>query len=234
MMRKPVATAAERNSHAILGVIREELQRLQSVLEIGSGTGQHAVYFCGELPHLDWQTSDVAGNHEVINVWVDDASLDNIRRPLALDVLDAEVPDQSYDAVFSANTAHIMSMEAVARMFRIVAEVLEDHGVFMLYGPFRQAGRFNTPSNEQFDLSLRQQDAAMGVRDLEDLDELAAHGNLRRSRLYAMPANNHLVVYGVSDTANCLDRETIRSQRITPFDGNNWEENIHQLSPISD
>jgi cyclopropane fatty-acyl-phospholipid synthase-like methyltransferase len=196
MMRKPVATAAERNSHAILGVIREELQRLRSVLEIGSGTGQHAVYFCGNLPHLDWQTSDVASNHDAINAWVDDASLDNIRRPLPLDVLDAETPGRSYDAVFSANTAHIMSMEAVASMFRVVAEVLEERGIFMLYGPFRQAGRFNTLSNEQFDLSLRQQDAARGVRDLEELDELAVQVNLRRLRLYAMPANNHLVVWG--------------------------------------
>jgi cyclopropane fatty-acyl-phospholipid synthase-like methyltransferase len=195
MTRKPFAAAAERNSGAILDVIREEFRLLRSVLEIGSGTGQHAVHFCANLPHLDWQTSDVASNHDGINAWVDDARLDNIRRPLRLDVCDAAIPGESYDAVFSANTAHIMSMDAVTKMFHIAASVLEDRGVFVLYGPLCRAGRFNTPSNEQFDESLRQRDPAMGIRDLENLDELAAHGNLRRSRLYAMPANNNLVVW---------------------------------------
>lgn len=196
---KPFAAASERNKHAILGVLREEFSDPGSVLEIGSGTGQHAVCFAKELAHLDWQTSDVPDNHAGIVAWMRESGLDNVREPLSLDVRDAVLPGQRYDAVFSANTAHIMSENAVERMFAIAADVLVDCGVFALYGPFRIAGHFNTESNERFDASLRQQDPAMGIRDLDDLDCLAEHGGLSRQRLYAMPSNNYLVIWSKND-----------------------------------
>jgi cyclopropane fatty-acyl-phospholipid synthase-like methyltransferase len=195
MNNRPFAAAAERNKHAILGVLREEFARAVSVLEIGSGTGQHAVYVAGEMPHLTWQTSDVVPNHAGIQAWIDDAAHSNVIAPLELDVLTDAMPGREFDAVFSANTAHIMSFEAVEKMFALVANTLVDRGVFALYGPLRQAGRFNTDSNERFDASLRAQDPAMGIRDLDELDAMGIRGNLVRRRLYAMPANNHVAVW---------------------------------------
>lgn len=195
MIERPYAEATARNSEAILGAIGAEFRDLESILEIGSGTGQHAVFFCQAMHHLVWQTSDVPGNHGGIRAWLADASLSNVLEPLALDVLNAELPHERYDGVFSANTAHIMNPEAVEEMFTLVAAVLQDSGVFVLYGPFRQGGRFNTPSNADFHRSLRQRDPGMGIRHLEELDRLAQRGGMRRVRLYAMPANNNLAVW---------------------------------------
>ena len=195
MIEKPYAEATARNSEAILGAIREEFRGLESILEIGSGTGQHAVYFCQSLDHVVWQTSDVPGNHGGIGAWIADASLPNVLEPLTLDVLDAELRSASYDGVFSANTAHIMSPAAVESMFALVAAVLRDNGVFVLYGPFRQGRQFNTSSNADFHHSLQRRDPDMGIRHLEELDSLARRGGLHRIRLYAMPANNGLAVW---------------------------------------
>jgi cyclopropane fatty-acyl-phospholipid synthase-like methyltransferase len=196
---RPFAAASERNKHAILGVLREEFSDLGSVLEIGSGTGQHAVFLARELAHLSWQTSDVPENHNGIIAWIRDSGPNNVREPLSLDVREAALPGQCYDAVFSANTAHIMGEDAVERMFAIAADVLVDRGVFALYGPFSISGEFNAASNAQFDASLRQQDPAMGIRDLDDLDSLAEHGGLSRQRLYAMPSNNYVVIWSRND-----------------------------------
>ncbi len=195
MSYKPHAPATDRNKQAILSVIRQEFGDCSSILEIGSGTGQHAVHFAAELDHVTWQTSDVQENHAGIRSWLRDAALPNVRAPFVLDVLTAPVPDERYDGVFSANTAHIMSFEGVEKMFSLVGSVLNDSGVFVLYGPFRQKGEFNAPSNAAFHESLRQQNHEMGVRHLEDLDRLAAKGGMRRARVYAMPANNHIVVW---------------------------------------
>jgi len=195
MKQKPFAAATERNSQAILGVVREEFRDVRSVLEIGSGTGQHAVYFGRELEWLEWQTSDVEVNHEGIEAWLSESALPNVHSPLRLDVREANLTGTTYDAVFSSNTAHIMALGAVSRMFSLVADALDNEGRFVLYGPFRRHGRFNTSSNEQFDQSLRQRDPEMGIRDLEELDSFAARGGLRRERLYATPANNHIAVW---------------------------------------
>jgi cyclopropane fatty-acyl-phospholipid synthase-like methyltransferase len=192
---KPFAAASERNKHAILGVLREEFRDLETVLEIGSGTGQHAVFLADELAYLDWQTSDVQANHDGIQAWIRESGVNNVRDPLSLDVRDTALPESRYDAVFSANTAHIMGEDAVACMFAIAADILVDRGVFALYGPFSIAGQFNSASNEQFDASLRQQDPGMGIRDLDNLDALAGNGGLWRQRLYAMPANNYMAVW---------------------------------------
>ena len=195
MSGKPFAPAAQRNSRAILGVLREEFSAAASVLEIGSGTGQHAVFFAAELPELNWQPSDIAENLPGIHAWVREASLPNVREPLELDVLTTPASAGSYDAVFTANTAHIMSFAAVERMFTMVAAVLNPGGAFVLYGPLGRDGAFNTPSNAAFHESLQRGDPEMGIRDLEDLDRLAAEGRMRRVRLYAMPTNNNIVVW---------------------------------------
>lgn len=195
MSRRPFAPATERNSSSILGVLRIEFRGCRSVLEIGSGTGQHAVAFAAALPHLTWQTSDLDESHGGIHAWIDAANLPNVRRPLSLDVMFATGEAHSYDGVYSANTAHIMSYAAVVKMFGLVSHVLQDNGVFCLYGPFRQNGRFSTQSNANFHDSLVIRDSAMGIRELEDLDALANDGGLHRSNLFAMPANNLLAVW---------------------------------------
>ncbi len=195
MTEKPIAPHTRRNSEPILEVLRHEFRRANSVLEIGSGTGQHAVAFAAELGHLVWQTSDLEQNHAGIRAWLADASLPNLREPLSLDVRTATLGGKVYDAAFSANTAHIMSIAAVKKMFALVAGALQSGGVFCLYGPFRQDGEFNTSSNAEFHESLRSQDSAMGIRHLEELDEFATTGRMRRERLYAMPANNLIAVW---------------------------------------
>ena len=195
MSAKPCAPAAERNSGPILDVLRDVLTEPASVLEIGSGTGQHAIRFGAELPHLSWQTSDLEENHAGIRAWLDEANLPNVRPPIVVDVLAAQLPPASYDAVYSANTTHVMSIDAVARMFELVGSVLRAGGPFCLYGPFRQNGEFNAASNAQFDAKLRGQDPEMGIRDFEDLERLAAVNGLRRRQLFAMPSNNYLVVW---------------------------------------
>lgn len=195
MTGKPNAPAAERNAAAILDVLRSEFATLKDVLEIGSGTGQHAVAFAAAMPHLHWQTSDRRENHAGISAWIIEADLPNVSEPLVLDTLTAAVPAAAYDAVFSANTAHIMSYPAVERMFALVGATLRDNGRFCLYGPFREGGAFSTESNAEFHRSLVSGNADMGIRDLEALDRLAGDAGMRRVRRYAMPANNLLVVW---------------------------------------
>jgi cyclopropane fatty-acyl-phospholipid synthase-like methyltransferase len=197
-MAKPNAPAALRNSEPILEVIREEFRECNTVLEIGSGTGQHAVFFGNELPWLTWQTSDVSENHPGINAWIDDANLKNVTTPIELDVRQPPEIEAKFDGVFSANTAHIMGIDAVECMFRVVAGCLHDGGRFCLYGPFNLDGEFTSDSNRQFDANLKSQDPHMGIRDLETLDGFAETNGLRRTNLYAMPANNMIAVWDKS------------------------------------
>jgi len=195
MTEKPFSEYAERNGAPILSVLQSEFANCSKVLEIGSGTGQHAVRFAKALPFLQWQTSDRNENLRGINAWVEASGLANLLPPLSMDVLIADVPSESCDAVFSANTAHIMSIEAVRKMFALVAKALSDGGVFCLYGPFRQGDEFNTPSNAAFHQTLRSRNPEMGIRHLESLDGYARDHDMARDRLYAMPANNHIAVW---------------------------------------
>lgn len=192
---RPYAEATARNAEPILGVLRREFADAQSVLEIGSGTGQHAVHIGAALTGLVWHTSELPENLPGIRAWLDNAGLPNVRQPVVLDVSTASPPAARHDGVFSANTAHIMSFAAVEKMFAFVAVVLREQGRFCLYGPFRQDGSFNSESNAAFHRSLKAKDAEMGIRHLEDLDECADACELQRRRLYSMPANNMLVVW---------------------------------------
>lgn len=191
----PSAPAAARNFEPILGVLLTEFGRCKRVLEIGSGTGQHAAGFATAMPWLSWQPSDREQQLPDIRRWVDAAGLDNLAEPIVLDVGCAAAVGGGYDAAFSANTAHIMSEPEVERMFGLVGQSLAVGGRFCLYGPFREGGRFSTESNERFDAGLRAGDRAMGIRELERLDEFAARAGMRRQRRYAMPGNNLLLVY---------------------------------------
>jgi cyclopropane fatty-acyl-phospholipid synthase-like methyltransferase len=195
MADKPFAAAAARNAAPILDILRRELRDCREVLEIGSGTGQHAATFAAELSHLQWQTSDLDENHPGIQAWVDEAQLNNLHAPLSLDVRTARLEAASVDAVYSANTAHIMGIDAVEAMFTLVGAVLRPAGVFCLYGPFRLQGTLNTASNEQFDAGLRSRGQGMGIRDLETLDAFGARSGLVRRRLYAVPSNNYVAIW---------------------------------------
>jgi SAM-dependent methyltransferase len=192
---KQYSDACEENKDPILAVLREELADCRTVLEIGSGTGQHAVYFSRHLPHLTWQPSDLADNHASIEAWRSEAGLPNLLPPLLLDVAGKHWPDCDVDAVFSANTTHIMAWPEVIAMIAGIGVQLKNGGTFCLYGPFNYNGRYTSDSNARFDQWLKQRDPRSGLRNVEDLAELASAGGLRLIRDHAMPVNNRLLVW---------------------------------------
>lgn len=195
MMERPFSEACERNKGPILEVLQDVFAGCRRVLEIGSGTGQHAAYFAARLPHLLWQTADVPQHHAAIRAWLKEARLANLLAPLDLDVNRFNWPQAAYDGVFSANTAHIMSWDEVRKMFDGVGTVLTSPGVFVLYGPFNYGGAYTSGSNTAFDASLRAQDPRMGIRDFEAVNELALGCGLVLAQDRAMPANNRTLVW---------------------------------------
>jgi SAM-dependent methyltransferase len=191
---KRFSDACERNREPILAILRRVFADRRQVLEIGSGTGQHAAYFAPALPHLIWQPSDVAENLPSIRVWREEARAPSLREPVELDV-DRPFPALKADAVFSANTCHIMSWGQVERLFVGVAALLPTGGVFALYGPFHYGGKPTSPSNAEFDAWLRGRDAQSGLRNFEKISALAAEHGLALLEDNAMPANNRLLVF---------------------------------------
>jgi len=195
-MMPPFSPASERNAEPILARLKPLFADCAEVLEIGSGTGQHAVAFAPAMPQLIWHTSDLPQNHPGILAWLAARPAPNLRRPVVLDVTDRPWPaQQGIDAVFSANTAHIMSWLAVCAMFSGVAALLPAGGLFCLYGPFNINGRFTSASNREFHSSLRGRWRHMGIRDRKDLAGLAAHRGLSLTRDWEMPSNNRLLVF---------------------------------------
>jgi SAM-dependent methyltransferase len=195
MIKKPFAPASARNREPILAALRPLLQDCRSVLEIGSGTGQHAVHFGAALPWLTWQTSDLPANHDGIRAWLDEAALPNVLPPLALDAGGDDWPAGPFDAVYTANTCHIMSWAEVQRMFRGIGQVLAPGGMLCIYGPFNRGGQATAPSNAQFDASLKAQAPHMGLRNLEDIDALARAQQLTLLADLPLPANNNLLAW---------------------------------------
>jgi SAM-dependent methyltransferase len=185
---KPFCDASERNREPILAVLRTLFADRKRVLEIGSGTGQHAAYFAPELSHLVWQPSDVAANLPGIREWV------AAPPPLEIDV-ERPFPAVDADAVFSANTSHIMSWPQVEKMFAGIGALLPQGGVLALYGPFNYGGRHTSESNARFDDMLRKRDPASGLRDAEAVVSLAQRHGLALREDNAMPANNRLLVF---------------------------------------
>ncbi|OEY67417.1 DUF938 domain-containing protein [Marinobacter sp. X15-166B] len=191
----PYSQACENNKHPILDVLINVFRTPGTVLEIGSGTGQHAVHFASALPHLNWQPSDHPQANRLSEARIEHAELANIRPVIELDVAQPEWPVERVSAVFSANTAHIMAWPEVIAMFTGVGELLEAGGAFCLYGPFNYNGRYTSASNQQFDQHLKSQAAHMGIRNLEDLEVLAANAGLMLEQDHEMPANNRLLVW---------------------------------------
>jgi len=192
----PFSEACERNKAPILEVLREVFANRSHVVEIGAGTGQHAVHFARHLPHLSWQPTDRSEYLPGLVARIAAEGATNLRPPLELDVLQPEWPPLHADAVFSANTLHIMGWPEVEAFFHGVGRLLSGGGMLAVYGPFRYRGRFTTQSNADFDRMLRDRDAASGIRDFEAVDRLAARAGLELHRDVAMPANNQLLVWG--------------------------------------
>lgn len=191
---KPFSAASERNREPILAVLREHFAAVRNVLEVGSGTGQHAVHFAAALPHLAWQTSDLPSYLNGIRQWLDDAALPNTPAPIALNVNDTW-PDVPVDGVFSANTLHIMGWSEVERFFAMLPRVLQPGGVLVIYGPFNRGGAFTSEGNARFDADLRAANPQRGIRDLEAVDALARDAGLSLIDDRAMPANNLCLVW---------------------------------------
>lgn len=189
------APACRRNRDPILAVLRGYFEDRARVLEIGSGTGQHAEYFARALPHLTWQASDRAENLPGIGLRLERAGFANAPPPIAFDVNAAEWPAGGYDAVFSANTLHIMGWGEVERLFGGLPSLLTAGAVVAVYGPFNYGGRFTSTSNAAFDASLRAAAPHMGIRDCEAVGELATSAGLRLVDDVAMPANNRCLVW---------------------------------------
>ena len=194
-MHKPFSPACERNQAAILDVLRTRFADCRRVLEIGSGTGQHAVHFARALPDLAWQTSDVAAHLGGIRLWLAEAALPNTPDPLAFDVNAAAPPPGRFDAVFSANTLHIMAWSEVQRLFGLLPAMMESHALLTVYGPFNRGGHFTSASNAAFDASLRAEQPQRGIRDFEAVDALARAARLVLIEDRAMPANNACITW---------------------------------------
>ncbi len=217
---KPFSPSCERNREPILAVLREYFADRRRVLEIGSGTGQHAVYLAAAMPWLTWQCSDVSDNLPGIGSWLEDAALPNTPTPIALDVAHGPSFDRlrtqgdiRFDAVFSANTLHIMGWAEVEAFFAGVGDVLEDPstsplrddarderesgngGILAVYGPFNYDGGYTSDSNRGFDAWLKARDPRSGIRDFEAVNVLARGAGLRLVEDIAMPANNRCLVW---------------------------------------
>ena len=194
-MNKPDAPACARNRDPILQVLRTHFARYRNVLEIGSGTGQHAVYFAAAMPWLEWQCSDRPEYLPGIDAWRVEVGLANTPAPLPLDVAIGPWPARSFDAVFTANSLHIMGWAEVEAFFAGLSGVLAEKATLVVYGPFNYAGEFSSDSNRAFDASLRARDPRMGIRDFEAVDALASRIGLVLDEDVAMPANNRCLVW---------------------------------------
>lgn len=193
-MNKPFSQSCAENQQVILDTISSYLQGGVNVLEIGSGTGQHAVYFCSKIPQLIWQTSDQADSLPGINAWIDEANLSNLIRPVELDV-GSYWPEKKYDVVFSANTLHIMNQAQVEQCMLGCAKCLKHQAYLIIYGPFNYNGSYTSSSNENFDGWLKSRDPESGIKHFEWINKLAQGRSLQLVDDIAMPANNRVLIW---------------------------------------
>ena len=194
-VEKPFSVSCARNREPILDILRDAFADRRRVFEIGSGTGQHAVHFAAALPGLQWQASERGEYLDGVQRWLDDAALANTPPPIVFDVGQDDWPKARFDAIFTANTLHIMAWPEVERLFARLPEIMSDDCVLAIYGPFNIDGRYTSESNAAFDGWLHERGAHMAIRDLADVDALAACAGLQRIGLHPMPANNFCVIW---------------------------------------
>ena len=191
----PFSEACERNKAPILAVLRSAFAERMQVLEIGSGTGQHAVHFAAHLAHLTWYPTEQVRYLNDLSARVTLEGSPNLRQPTVLDVNQAIWPIRQVDAVFTANTLHIMAWREVTALFRGLDGVLSANGSVCVYGPFRYPGRRTSQSNEEFDSMLKERDPLSGLRDIEQVTLLATEHGLKLLADHDMPANNRLLQF---------------------------------------
>lgn len=195
---KPFSLACERNREPILAVLQRYFLDHHQVLEIGSGTGQHAVHFAQALPHLRWQCADVADNLPGVQLWLNEAALSNTPAPLTLDVnmdMAHAVGYTQFNAIYSANTLHIMGWPEVQRLFAQLPVLMAEQALLVIYGPFNYGGQFTSESNARFDASLRSDHPKRGLRDFEAVNALASDAGLTLLEDVTMPANNRCLIF---------------------------------------
>ncbi|MBT3566727.1 MAG: DUF938 domain-containing protein [Porticoccus sp.] len=197
---KIFSQACENNRQPILDLLLRFFAKTRSVLEIGSGTGQHAAFFAPRLPHLVWQTSDLAINHTAINAWINDYPSSNIRRPLVFDASSSNWSCRLMDGLFTANTCHIMPWPTVVSLFAGLPSLLASEATIVIYGPFKYGGRFTSASNADFDCRLKMHNPHQGIRDFEAINGLASSAGLVLQEDLPMPANNRLLVWQRKNT----------------------------------
>lgn len=193
--QKPFSEACENNKEPILQIISTVFTQPTTVWEIGSGTGQHACHFAANLPHLKWQPTDRAENIAGIELWRQQVGLSNLKPPLHLDVTDPVWPCTGIEALFTANTLHIMSLAEVRVLFDRLAQYLHAGALLCIYGPFNYHGTYTSASNARFDDWLKSRDPQSGIKDFEAIAELAAAIGLELVADHPMPANNRLLVF---------------------------------------
>jgi hypothetical protein len=195
METRPFSQSCDNNKEPILAVLRQELQGVARLLELGSGTGQHARYFAEQIPGLHWQTSDVAENLPAIESWREGYEGDNLPPPLALDVRSGDWGVDIPAAVFTANSLHIMAWASVEALFRYLGKHAPRASRLCVYGPFNYNGKYTSESNARFDEWLAQRDPVSAIRDFEAVNALANQAAYRLHADHAMPANNRLLVW---------------------------------------
>jgi len=193
----PFSQACERNKEIILDVLSPYFTKLDAVLEIGSGTAQHAIHFAQHHENLQWQCADQSHYLDGINAQLGVAKLDNVLAPFDIDVKRETwlASDQRSPALYTANTLHIMSQDEVRQFFKGLPRVTSEEAYLFIYGPFKYNGQFTSESNAIFDQSLRAREVGSAIRDFELVDELANHGGFKLLADHAMPANNQCLIW---------------------------------------
>jgi cyclopropane fatty-acyl-phospholipid synthase-like methyltransferase len=195
-MDKPFSPACERNRDPILKVLKDNiLPSDRRLLEIGSGTGQHAVYFAPHFPQLEWFPTDLSGNIFGMKKWINEAHIPNLQQPTKLDVAKDDFPKLKFDVVFTANTLHIMHWKDCKSFMKLLGHRLREDSRAIFYGPFKYNGEFTSESNAEFDVSLRANDPLSGIRAFEDVNNNMSKNGFELVHDYEMPANNRMLVY---------------------------------------
>ena len=201
MINKPFSQACENNKQPILTILTQVFSSKKHVLEIGSGTGQHAAFFAQHLTHLTWQTSDLLINHEGINLWLEESKCPNIKSPIVIDLNNVcaatltNLPINGIDGIYTANTLHIVSWPLVVNFFHNIAKHITSKANVCIYGPFNYQVKCTSQRNANFDLWLKARDVNSGIRDIEAVLSLANEVGLKLTDDHEMPANNRLLVF---------------------------------------
>jgi cyclopropane fatty-acyl-phospholipid synthase-like methyltransferase len=194
-LQKPFSPSCERNRGPILNILSAYLPEHKRLLEVGSGTGQHAVYFAPKFDDLTWITTDRDENHAGIKAWLDEEKASNIEGPLSFNLGADSFPATNIDVVYTANTFHIMPWEIVQELISISGANLEKGSLFIVYGPFIYDGRFTSPSNEEFHQILRQRASHQGIREFKNVNKMFEKAGFKLMEDFSMPANNQTLVF---------------------------------------